>query len=174
MQPLKGVLVVLIGLFAVVTIMSLFIPSKVVTVRGMPIHAEPNVIMKEIADLKSWRNWHPVFMADSLAKFSEPSTGVGASVTWVSNKKTITIKVTESSEVGIKFLVLQPGELPVDNILSIAPLQDKTGYQIEWQALTHLKWYPWEKFAGIFTDKMTGPGYEYALDNLRKHIEGHP
>jgi hypothetical protein len=171
MNKIKGVLVVLTGLFLLVTVMSLFIPSKVVTVRGMPIHAPEAKISAEITDLKNWKRWHPVFMQDSSAVFSTPSSGANASVQWTTTGKTNTIRITEQSPSGIKFLLIRPGEKDVENILSLAPLQDGNGYQVEWQALTHLKWYPWEKFAGIFTDKMTGPGYEVALESLRKVIE---
>jgi hypothetical protein len=34
-----------------------------------------------------------------------------------------------------------------------------------------MKWYPWEKFSGIFVDKMTGPGYQAALNELKDFVE---
>ncbi len=172
MRMIKGVLFVLIGLFLIVTLMSLFIPSKVMTTRGMPVHASPEKILAKITDLKEWKTWHPVFMQDSNAKYSTPSAGMNASIEWATGGVVNSIRVTGSSPSGIKFLLIRPGEIPVENILSIEPLQDSTGYQVQWQALTKLKWYPWEKFAGIFTDKMTGPGYEAALISLRDVIEG--
>jgi len=50
-------------------------------------------------------------------------------------------------------------------------MQEPGTLQVEWRAITHLKWYPWEKFAGIFVSEMTGPGYQQALDALQKYIE---
>ena len=173
MKMIKGVLVVFTGLFLVVTVMSLLIPSQVMTVRGIPVHASQDTIVAKISDLKQWKKWHPVFMHDSTAVYSTPSSGVNASVEWVTNKLSNKITITETSGSGIKFHLHRPGEKDIESILSVSPLQDSTGFQVEWQTLTKLKWYPWEKFAGIFTDKMTGPGYEAALENLRKEIEGH-
>jgi hypothetical protein len=171
MKAIKGVLFVLAGLFLMVTAISLLMPSTVTTIRGMPVHASEEKIVAEISDLKEFKKWHPVFMHDSAAIYSEPSTGVNASVQWITGGKTNTIRITEQSPAGIKFMLIRPGENDVENILSVAPLQDSTGFQVQWQALTKLKWYPWEKFAGIFTDKMTGPGYEVALQNLKRLLE---
>ena len=171
MIRIKGFLVVLIGLFIMISLVAMLIPSKVVTVRGMPVHASKEKIVANIADLKKWKLWHPVFRADSAVTYSEPSTGVNASIDWTTSSKVNKIKIIEATDAGIKFLLIRPGENDVENILSVAPLQDSTGFQVEWQALTKLKWYPWEKFGGIFVDKMTGPGYEVALENLRKYTE---
>jgi hypothetical protein len=51
------------------------------------------------------------------------------------------------------------------------PVTDSSAMQVEWRVLTKLKWYPWEKFYGIFIDKLTGPGYEVALNNLKELAE---
>ena len=45
--------------------------------------------------------------------------------------------------------------------------------QVEWNAVTRLKWYPWEKFYGIFIEKSSGQGYEDALNSLKTYVEGH-
>lgn len=172
MQTLKGALFVFAGLFGMVMIISFMIPSQVVTVRGMPVHASPEKILAEISDLKQWKQWHPVFMHDSSAVVSKPSTGIHAAIEWKTRSVVNKIIITESNASGIRFLLQRTGENDVEHLLSLAPLQDSTGYQVEWKALTKLKWYPWEKFGGMFTDKLTGPGYEAALTNLRDHIEG--
>jgi hypothetical protein len=45
---------------------------------------------------------------------------------------------------------------------------------VEWRSLTRLHWYPWEKFYAIFMDKITGPGYEAALNGLKEIVEKNP
>ncbi len=42
---------------------------------------------------------------------------------------------------------------------------------VEWTAVTKLKWYPWEKFSGLFIEKITGDGYEYGLTQLNKLMD---
>jgi hypothetical protein len=42
--------------------------------------------------------------------------------------------------------------------------------QVEWKSVHTLKWYPWEKFGGIMLKDMVGPGYEQALENLKRVV----
>ena len=168
---IKGFLFVLFGLFLIVTLLSLFIPSKVMTVKAVVIYAPENKIVAQVADLKNWKNWHPVFKNDTDAIYSNPSSGVNASVQWITANKINKLLITEASPKIIKALLIRPGEKNVENTISIVSIQDASGLQVEWRVLTRLKWYPWEKFGGIFIDKITGPGYETALNNLKDYIE---
>ena len=43
--------------------------------------------------------------------------------------------------------------------------------QLTWNVNIELGWYPWKKFGGIFLDKVTGPQYEAALQNLKMAAE---
>lgn len=171
MRMIKGFLFVLFGLFVFVTLLSLFIPSKVMTVKAVVINAGQDKIFSQIADLKNWKNWHPVFKNDSAAVFSNPSSGVNAFVEWVTANKTNKLQITQQTPQKISALLIRPGEKDVENTISIIAIKDAAGLQVEWRVLTKLKWYPWEKFAGIFTDQITGPGYEVALNNLKDYLE---
>jgi hypothetical protein len=42
---------------------------------------------------------------------------------------------------------------------------------LQWSLKFHLRWYPWEKLAGMFYDKQLGPLMEKSLLNLRKSLE---
>jgi len=42
---------------------------------------------------------------------------------------------------------------------------------VQWQFEQKLKWYPWEKFASLMSDKIMGPMMEANLDELRKLVE---
>lgn len=171
MKMIKGFVIVLFGLFLMVTLLSLFIPSKVMTVKAVVIYAPADKIFTQIADLKNWKNWHPVFKNDSAAVFSTPSTGVNAYAEWVTTNKTNKLLITAAAPEIIKTLLIRPGEKDVENTISIVSIKDAAGLQVEWRVFTKLKWYPWEKFAGIFIDKITGPGYETALNNLKDYLE---
>jgi hypothetical protein len=171
MIKIKGFVIVLFVLFVIITLFSLLIPSKVMTVKAVEINVPKEKIIEQIADLKNWKNWHPVFKNDSNAIYSNPSTGVNAFIKWLSSNKTDSLIITEVGPQTIKFLLKQPGEKDVENIISILPVENSIGLQVEWRALVRLKWYPWDKFAGIFVDKITGPGYEAALNNLKEYLE---
>ena len=42
---------------------------------------------------------------------------------------------------------------------------------VQWQFDQKVKWYPWEKFASIVSDKALGPYMEKSLDNLKSVVE---
>ena len=171
MKMLKGFAISFLGLFIIITLLSLLIPSNVITVKSVVINADKNKIFNQIVDLRNWKNWHPVFQNDSNSFFSNPSFGVNANFKWVTGGKTNELLITKNTAQEITILQLRPGEKDVLNILSIEPVKDLAALQVEWKVLTKLKWYPWEKFRGIFIDKIAGPGYEVALNNLKVLLE---
>jgi len=175
MRLIKGFILALAGLFIVVTLVSLLMPSSVVTVRAVTIHAKAEQVFSEIADLKNWKHWHPLFIKDSSAiRLSEPSSGNNAYAEWNSSDKKNKLQITAVQQEHVELSLMRTSENDVNNMISVTSLNDSNNIQVEWRVLTKLKWYPWEKFSGIFIDKMTGPGYEAALNNLRKLIEPKP
>jgi hypothetical protein len=172
MRLVKGFLIVIAGFFVLITLISLLIPSKVVTVKSVTIHAPQEKIIAAISDLDNWRKWHPVFtMPGNQIVISRPSSGKNANARWQQNGKETAITITDNFAQGIKFDVSREGESAVHTSLAALPMQEPGTYQVEWKALSKLKWYPWEKFAGIFMSEMTGPGYEASLNQLKKFIE---
>ena len=172
MRLVKGFLFVAAGFFMLITLISLLIPSRVMTVKSIIIHAPQQKIIHAINDLRAWKQWHPVFETySSLVFISNPSNAVNATAEWSSSGKKNNVTITAVFPEGINFLLNRPGENAVENSLTSMPLQEAGTYQVEWKALTKLKWYPWEKFAGIFTAEITGPGYEAALKELKNYTE---
>lgn len=175
MKFIKGFIFAIIGLSIVVTLFSLLMPSKVMTVRSVVIHATPGKVFSEIEDLQKWKHWHPVFMHDSLSmQISTPSTGINAFAEWGNENSRKKLLITEILGTQLKALLKQTGQNEAVNMIAVSSLKDSNNVQVEWRVLNHVKWYPWEKFSGIFIDKMTGPGYEEALNNLKEVIEGKP
>lgn len=172
MRFIKGFILGITGLFIVITLFSLLMPSKVMTVKTVVIHSKPENVFVEIADLGKWKHWHPLFTQDSsLIKISIPSSGVNATAEWTSTGKQNKIQITEVLTDQLKTSLSRSGENDINNIISVTALNDSNNVQVEWRVITKLKWYPWEKFSGIFVEKMTGPGYETALNNLKELIE---
>jgi hypothetical protein len=174
MRLIKGFLLALTGLFIMVTLLSLLIPSRVIVSRGVVINKTASLVFAEISDLHNWKHWQPVFKADSAKiNFIENNTGKVDSCEWVSNGKKNIIHITARAENQITAMLGREGENEVTNVISILPLPDSNRVQVEWKSLTKLKWYPWEKFYGIFVEKITGPGYEDALNSLKSYAESH-
>lgn len=174
MKVAKGALVVFVGLFIFLTLISLLIPSHIVTTRAETVQADSIRLYSEIADLKNWKHWHPVFMQDSAKmNFSASSTNVNDFVEWNSNNKKNRVVISERKFPYIKILLQRDGENDMENILALREVQEKGNMQVQWTSITKLKWYPWEKFSGIFIEKMSGAGFEIALVSLKTYVESH-
>ena len=172
MKLIKGALFVVTGLFIMVTLISLLIPSRIVTARAVTVQADSIKLFNEISDLKNWKNWHPVFKTDSTVLiFSAVTDQINSTATWTQKGKTYKIVITEKKYPLVKINLQSDGENDIENILTLMPVQEQGNMQVQWQAVVHLKWYPWEKFSGIFIEKMAGQGYEDALQSLKIFVE---
>lgn len=174
MRLLKGFIVVLAGLFIFITLLSLFIPSKLMVTRAVVINADAGKVFSEINNLQNWKHWQPVFMQDSASiRFDSGSNGPGNYCEWESKGKKNIVEITNKNANSISASLKRTGENEVLNTISVLPLADSNQVQAEWNVLIKLKWYPWEKFYGIFIEKISGQGYEDALNSLKNYVESH-
>ena len=174
MRLIKGFVLALLGLFIMITLLSLLIPSKVVVSRGVVVNAAAKKIFTEISNLRNWRHWQPVLKNDSVnINFSADSVGVNSFCEWESRGKKNKLIITGQAENQVVISLQREGENEVNITINILPLTDSSGMQVEWNALTRLKWYPWEKFYGIFIEKSSGQGYEDALNSFKIYVESH-
>ncbi|MFZ1306209.1 MAG: hypothetical protein WAT20_03535 [Ferruginibacter sp.] len=172
MRLFKGFFIVLAGLFIFITILSLFIPSKLMVTRAVVINAPAGKVFSEINNLHNWKHWQPVFINDSAKiTFNTGADGVSNFCEWDSKGKKNTVTITSKSNQSIAAVLKRSGETDVQNTISILPLADSNQVQAEWNVLIRLKWYPWEKFYGIFIEKISGQGYEDALNSLKSYVE---
>ena len=168
----KGFFIVLAGLFFFITLLSLFIPSKVMITRAVVINANAGKVFNQISDLQKWKHWHPVFINDSaIIKFDTDATGISNTCEWESTGKKNSIHITGKKDNALTATLFREGENDVLNTMRVLPLADSNQVQAEWNVLVKLKWYPWEKFYGIFIEKITGQGYEDALNSLKAYAE---
>jgi hypothetical protein len=174
MRLFKGFFIVLTGLFIFITILSLFIPSKLMVSRAVVVNANADKVFNEIANLQNWKHWQPVFMIDSAKiNFKTDAKGMSNYCEWDSKGKKNIVEITEKKNNSISAVLKRSGENDIQNTISILPLADSNQVQAEWSVLIKLKWYPWEKFYGIFIEKISGQGYEDALNSLKTYIETH-
>jgi hypothetical protein len=172
MRLLKGFFIVLAGLFIFITILSLFIPSKIMVTRAVVINAPADKIFNEISDLKNWKHWQPVFINDSAKiKFNIQTSGISNSCEWDSKGRKNIMALTQKTNNSVSAILKRTGENDVKNTITVLPLADSSQVQVEWNVLIKLKWYPWEKFYGVFIEKITGQGYEDALNSLKTYVE---
>ena len=174
MRVVKTFLVVSIGLFCIITLFSLLIPSHVRVSRAVLINNTNTAdVYKQIALFGNWKSWHPIFTIDSAKLvWPSPATSDKDSECIIMHRgKQVRLSLVSADSNNIKFLLRSAGENDIDNDVVLTAYPAQNAVQVEWRAITHLHWYPWEKFYGIFLDKLTGRGYETALNGLKSFME---
>lgn len=176
MRLIKMFLFVLLGLFAVVTIIGLFIPSSVKISRGIIISADSSKVYNDLSDVKNWNKWLPWITADSgaVVQLSPVTDQPGAYFRWkgvkINSAGTISIQSMKSGEIlllhELKDMNSAEGGF---RIRSTGKNNDVT--EVLWYMEYKLKWYPWERFFGIFTDRIIGSAFEKGLDQFKNYIE---
>ena len=85
MKIVKRILLGLLGLFALLLVIGLFLPSTWHVERSVAVAAPPEAIAPLIVDLRQWEQWaawnnamDPTMVTD----YAGPPSGVGASMTW--------------------------------------------------------------------------------------------
>jgi hypothetical protein len=171
----KPVIIGVIGLSVVVTLISLLLPSEVHGRRGIVINAAKEKILPQINDFFNWKQWQPNFQADSAGIiYGKLSFGEdGRCEINRKNGKTDQYRFKLNNDSSIIAIQHRDGERDVENIFTLSKDQSSSGTYVDWKFITHLKWYPWEKFSGFFTESFTAPGMEQGLENLKKIAEGH-
>ncbi len=170
MRIFKSFIIVSAGLFIFITLMSLLIPSKVRITRAVVINTSAAKLYPEISVLQNWTNWQPVFKADSANIRFEKNADKAE---WDSKGETNSLEITQRKDNAVLASLTRPGEPDTYYTIGILPLSDSAQVQVEWNILIKLRWYPWEKFYGIFIEKISGQGYEDALNSLKEYAESH-
>lgn len=173
MRLIKAFLVGITGLFIVITLLSLLITANPSVSRTVVVNdATTSKVYEQVADLKNWKNWHPLFAADSATvNFGSVTRGENASCDITYHNKTTHLVITKTDTTAIYFTLTAAGENDISSQVVFSAVPSSQQIRVDWIAKTHLHWYPWEKFYAIFIDKLTGPGYETALNGLKLFIE---
>ena len=166
-QLVKAFFIILFFLLVGITLISLIIPGRVAITKSAEIMATPIAISDTIKRLETWQRWYPVLEAYQ-EKISQLSINANT-MSWMHDGKESSITVLEQQPNAIRFLYKSKGNPDVENMISFFMIDNKPGStNVEWTAVTKLGWYPWEKFSGMFIEKVTGASYEYGLANLNK------
>ena len=160
---LKLVIISAVILFALITALSLLLPSHVRVSRAINIAASREKIVTEIGDLTRWKNWNRfVIVADSmkqLKKLSKSFLETDVITVELTDIKTDTIKTNWKQSSGR------------NSASDFALTQGNDFSVVQWYFDFNLEWYPWQKFQSIIYDKQLGPHMEASLQNLKKLVE---
>ncbi len=150
MRLIKLAILSFIIIFAIITVISLLIPSQIRISKAIDLSHKKENVIRLLTDTSAWKTWHPVFIKDSR-NFSMLAA---------------TYKVTAVTD----SLVLMEVDLNAKHKLVYGwqfhhyPGVEK--YTVQWFTDFNLGWYPWEKFGSLFYEKTYGLMMEQGLKNL--------
>jgi Polyketide cyclase / dehydrase and lipid transport len=157
------------SLFLLITVISLFIPSRVRISRAANIKAPFSLVWKQVDDMQQWRAWNPFFAELSASEISHADTSNGSLQKMEVNGTSISWKEKKQNERIAE--MLRPGSLPVINGWKCISHPGSDSTTIHWYMDFHLRWYPWEKFGSIMLERSYGPKMEQGLTQLKEVIQ---
>jgi hypothetical protein len=174
-RRLLYVIVALIGLGLAV---GLFLPDSAHVERAITTSASPSTVYAIVSGFKRFNEWSPWYELDPQAKYaySGPESGVGAKMTWASDKPDVGSGSQEivSVEPGraVKTRLEFGGQGPSMATLTITP--ESGGSRIVWAFDTSFEGNYLGRYMGLMFEKFIGRDYEKGLSKLKTIAEATP
>ncbi len=161
MRLVKLGLISIVGLFLVIFLLSLLIPSTMRVSRAITIDVPLDTVNAYLKDMRQWVLWNALLKNENLhsVKFDQSS--------FSSDEMKIVMLSPDST--GIQTSWERVGQDRIQSGIGITQAENST--IVQWYFDFNVKWYPWEKFGSIVFDKELGPPMEQSLDQLKKICE---
>lgn len=174
MKFLKKSGIVLVVLFLLYVIVSLFLPSEISVERDKDMKADKAAVFTLVNTMKNWELWSPWSKIDPNWKvtYTGPESGTGAGYEWVSEK----------SEVGTGKMFIHSSH-PTDSVMlklwmegmdtsntSFHFIQKGDVVNVKWKMKSDIGFFM-RLFPGLLLDNMVGKKFEMglnAIDSLAK------
>lgn len=148
MRVIKLGIISVVFFALLITLISLFFPSKVRISKAIDINTDKATVLRQLKDTAAWKNWYPG--ADSAVVLPEITAATDSSVTAGS--------IMQDGRKGITGWNIYDTGIP--NTVTV-----------QWYMDFKLRWYPWEKFSGLLLEKRYGPVMEKGLEQLKPLLE---
>lgn len=166
MQHIKFGVLLLSGLFVVLLCISMLFPNHVMTSRGVKLKADKNLVIKEITNLSTWKDWNGLLYNAKDIKSND------SILSWeAANGAKNSVKITSKTDMGMTANFTIGNNRAINGGFSIEkrnPAEDSI--QVVWYLVEELKWYPWEKFYGMMAADLKSP---LMMESLEKFKQSH-
>jgi hypothetical protein len=175
MRILKLAALILLALVVVVVGIGALLPKDFTVERSIEMNTSPEVVFDEVNSLRKWGAWSPWLARDPSIEntYSGPEAGLGAAVTWTSEKSgdgTQTITLSERpTRIETK---LDFGEMGQPDAYWIFEPSGE-GVQVTW-GLTGTTSGPLGGYFARMMDDWVGADYEDGLARLKQLVEAPP
>ncbi len=165
MRILRLIIISILVLFTIMTIISLFVPSRVSISRAVQINTSKEKLMDQLSNPANWKNWYPE--SDSTQLYYQDGIIKGL----VLNKdKHHYLVITETKNDEVLATYILPNRKIVTGWKVISAI-DSSSQTVQWYMDFHLRWYPWEKFSSFVFERIYNPQLEKGLKNLKEVLE---
>ena len=162
MKFIKLIVISFAVIAILITVVSFIFPSTVIVSRASNINVPKDSIMPLVKDFYGWKKWI-IGLNDSSVKIISATDA---------NLAGTNVKITKADSTGIvSEWTSRSGKKMTGEIHLINNASNPNVTVVQWQFQQKLKWYPWEKFASLMSDKILGPMMEAALAQLQRLAE---
>lgn len=157
MKFVKLAILSFVFLLLLLTAFSLFIPSRVQLSKALKINTQSDSLWQVVDDFRSWEQWNTLFPGLSQENPEYTSTGMrtgNANVNW------------ESRQPGLHVaLIKRDNRKPIRSGWKVVNDGATDSITVQWYIDIKLRWYPWEKFAGMLYEKSYGDKSRRIISN---------
>lgn len=163
MNYLKLIFFSLIFLFLFITGLSLFMPSKVQVSKMINMSVAADSLWSIIGNFRSWEYWNsllPGLASQNPAYYADSIKTKNITVTWKEKQPGLLVAAIERKK----------GK-PIITGWKMQPDAASDSLTVQWYVNIQLRWYPWEKFAGMLYEKSWGDKLSEGLMRLKAIAE---
>lgn len=157
----------LLALLAIVALITLVLPRKVVVTRHANVDLNPEDVIARVASTEGFQTFNPYRTADPALKITPfgPTHGVGSGFRFHGKDGKGTQTVSEVTATRVTHLIdLGVMGKPVQTIEAEATA---TGARVTWTVTSDMGFNPVFRIFGLFMDRMLGKTYELGLRNIQ-------
>ncbi len=147
MRIIKLAIISVVVFSLLITMISMFFPSRVRISRAIDINTDRKTIMLQLRDTANWMKWYPG--ADSALVLPR--------ITAITDSSVSAETYMENGRKGVTGWNVYVAALP-------------RTVTVQWYMDFRLRWYPWEKFSGLLLEKRYGPVMERGLERMKELI----
>jgi len=175
MRFLKGLILAVIVIAAVLVAVAYILPRDVTVERSVVINAPAAAIFPHVNSLKANEAWSPWLQRDPNAKllYEGPEAGVGSKLTWTSDNPQVGN--------GSNIISASDPDRRVDTDLDFGPMGTAKawitldpmgeGTQVKWGFATDMGTNPIARWMGLMMDRWVGTDYQDGLNRLKALVE---
>jgi hypothetical protein len=169
MRLIKHFLISCVALFIILLIISLWLPSRVSVSKSILLSVSKDSVSNALLQIKTWQNWNPVLQDKNTTYHFLDNN----SVTWTSADNNVnTITLQHFSEDSISMVVITNNKQIFESGFNVIKNTDNSGLtKVDWWISENLKWYPWEKFYGLFSESLKETYIENILKAFKEYVE---